>query len=154
MSWGRKREEIHVHVLVHVFDYAHMYVQYVTTLRECVQLCGGWLSWEMHSAGAPNIGRRSLKTRLLNEYPSRFAEVKARKLCSCTLLMSTYNVHVHVPPLNLAHKYMFMFVCSHTYMNNHVHSAPRPKKEESREEERRTTHTKMHNSLNGLEKYV
>ena len=31
-------------------------------------------------SGAPNIGRRSLKTRLLNEYPSRFAEVKARKL--------------------------------------------------------------------------
>lgn len=27
--------------------------------------------------GAPNIGRRSLKTRLLSEYPSRFAEVKA-----------------------------------------------------------------------------
>ena len=37
------------------------------------------------------------------------------------------------------------------YMNNHVHSAPQPKKEESREEEGRTTHTKMHNNHNGLE---
>ena len=35
------------------------------------------------------------------------------------------------------------------YMNNHVHSAPQSKKEESREQ-RRTTHYKTHNNLNSL----
>ena len=29
--------------------------------------------------GAPNIGRRSLKTRLLSEWPDKFSEVKARE---------------------------------------------------------------------------
>ena len=33
------------------------------------------------SSGAPNIGRRSLKTRLLAEYPDKFADVMARELC-------------------------------------------------------------------------
>ena len=50
------------------------------------------------------------------------------------------------------YKYSTVGKASFAYMNNHVHSAPQPKKEESREE-RRTTHTKMHNNLNGLEKY-
>ena len=41
-------------------------------------------------------------------------------------------------------------------MNNHVNSAPQSKKEENRE--KRITHTtkqtKIHNNLNGLEKYL
>ena len=45
--------------------------------------------------GAPNIGRRSLKTRLLSEYSTRFGEVRAREYshimyihvaCSSTLI--------------------------------------------------------------------
>ena len=42
-----------------------------------------------------------------------------------------------------------------TYMNNHVHSAPQPKKEENREKEESHTlkQTKIHNNLSGLEKY-
>jgi len=38
-------------------------------------------------------------------------------------------------------------------MNNHVHSAPQPKKEESREEPHTIKHTIMHN-LNSFEKYT
>lgn len=34
----------------------------------------------MHITGAPNIGRRSLKTRLLAEYPDKYSDVIAREL--------------------------------------------------------------------------
>ena len=40
------------------------------------------------------------------------------------------------------------------YMNNHVHSAPQlERKKEKNREERRITHYKIDNNLNGLEKY-
>ena len=38
------------------------------------------LSLLMHVTGAPNIGRRSLKTRLLAEYPDKYSDVIAREL--------------------------------------------------------------------------
>ena len=38
-----------------------------------------WRNMVLFLLGAPNIGRRSLKTRLLSEYSTRFGEVRARK---------------------------------------------------------------------------
>ena len=41
-----------------------------------------------------------------------------------------------------------------TCMNNHVHSAPQlERKKEKNREERKMTHYKINNNLNGLEKY-
>ena len=38
--------------------------------------------------GAPNIGRRSLKTRLLSEYSTRFGEVRARMYYYAYILLT------------------------------------------------------------------
>ena len=48
-----------------------------------------------------------------------------------------------------------LHMCIHyMYMNNHVHSAPQLEgKKEKNREERRITHYKIDNNLNGLEKY-
>lgn len=49
-------------------------------------------------SGAPNIGRRSLKTRLLTEHGTRFSEVKAREYpCTVyTVVVLPYSNHVIV----------------------------------------------------------
>ena len=61
---------VYLHSFIHSFIYLFcLCVLCIVCVCVCVCVC----------SGAPNIGRRSLKTRLLNEYPSRFAEVKARK---------------------------------------------------------------------------
>ena len=62
------------------------------------------------------------------------------------------------------HMYMYMYiVCTinikhmYMYMNIHMHSAPQWKKEENREDRKKELHTikqtKIHNNLNGLQKY-
>ena len=43
--------------------------------------------------GAPNIGRRSLKTRLLSEYSTRFGEVRARKDAHDLYVAHTMHSH-------------------------------------------------------------
>ena len=61
----------------------------------------------MYCAGAPNIGRRSLKTRLLNEYPSKFAEVKARKLLCVEFLLCLQYMYMYIHKIYI---YMYIFI--------------------------------------------